>query len=128
MVVSKKAPGVSRKEILCVLCPRGAAMEAGEIVLKRWPETIDKWTQYFHGADNNAVSSNPIGLPPRSGLRAPYPAFAPQHDFGGGQTIHYRGSSIGGALGSASVVLDVYCIIPTNRLWPVGIEPICIEC
>jgi outer membrane protein assembly factor BamB len=65
LVVSVKPDRVPRKEILRVLCPGGVAMIGGEKIVKPWPDRLDEWPQHFHGADNNAVSTDRVVGPPR---------------------------------------------------------------
>lgn len=84
LVVSRQYE-VSSKEVLRVLAPRGVALISdagsqatdaqGERVeidgvgwrktVKPWPEGMDEWTHYLHGADNNAVGHDSIVGPPR---------------------------------------------------------------
>ena len=56
-------------EILRVLAPLGAAwFREGTTWKKRvkpWPDEIDEWTHFLHGADGNAVSSDSKVGPPR---------------------------------------------------------------
>ena len=71
LVVSDPA-SVNRKEILRVLAPGGAAVTVGadngprarNKLVKPWPEEIDEWTHYLHGANGNAVADpNELGMP-----------------------------------------------------------------
>ena len=47
---------VSKKEILRVLAPLGVAFIDGQKIVKPWPENMDEWNHFLHGADNNAVA------------------------------------------------------------------------
>ena len=68
LVVSEPAR-VSKDEIMRVLAPHGAVCmrEGGRWVkkVKPWPESIDEWPQYLHGADNNGVAQDTVVGPPR---------------------------------------------------------------
>lgn len=55
---------LSGEEVTRVLTPLGTAWVDGKIFRKPWPDDIDEWTHFLHGADNNAVSRDTrIGLP-----------------------------------------------------------------
>ncbi len=58
LVVSGEAPGLTREEILRVLAPRGVAIVGGRKLVKPWPDELDEWTHWLHGAGNNAVSKD----------------------------------------------------------------------
>ena len=51
-----KKTSVKEKEILRVLRPLGVALIGGKKIIKPWPDSIDEWTHYLHGPDNNAVA------------------------------------------------------------------------
>ncbi len=68
LIVSKNYD-VSRQEMMRVLAPLGEAYvkQNGEWqkLTKPWPQNIDEWTHYLHGADNNAVANDTVVGPPR---------------------------------------------------------------
>jgi len=60
------------EEVMRVLAPGGVALALDsrlstlDSVRKPWPDTIDDWTPWLHGADGNPVSSDTVvGLPRR---------------------------------------------------------------
>jgi len=75
--VQKRGPAaegrhrVERSEVLRVLAPRGAVVVVAAdgtpraAFSKPWPDEIDEWPQYLHGADNNAVARDSVVGPPR---------------------------------------------------------------
>ena len=70
LLVGEKLGGVPMEEVMRVLAPKGVAYvkENGKWVktVKPWPEEIDEWTHFLHGADNNAVARDTrIGPPGR---------------------------------------------------------------
>ena len=80
------ADGVSlpRKEIMRVLCPNGVARirkgTSWTTVRKPWPDTIDTWTHFLHGADNNAVARDTVVGPPARVQWAAGPLWSKEHD------------------------------------------------
>jgi len=70
LLVIDGAGKISNAEIMRVLSPDGKAWlkKEGETIIreKSWPETIDEWTHYLHGTDNNAVAQDSEVAPPRS--------------------------------------------------------------
>ena len=56
---------VADAEVLRVLVPGGVAELAGRTLTKPRPATIDEWTHYLHGPDNNAVAADTVLGPPR---------------------------------------------------------------
>jgi len=51
-------------EVMRVLAPNGVAMIASKKTVKPRPKTIDEWTHYLGGPDNNAVSRDRVvGIP-----------------------------------------------------------------
>lgn len=52
-------------EIKRVLAPLGAAIVEGETTRAPWPDSIDEWTHFLHGPDNNAVGRDREAGPPR---------------------------------------------------------------
>ena len=69
LLVSEGRPKVAMHEVLRVLAPNGVAYikQGGRWTktVKPWPEEIDEWTHYLHGADNNAVAQDTVAGPPR---------------------------------------------------------------
>ncbi len=72
MVVSGEEIQVSRDEILRVLRPGGTAVFlhpkspiANAQWHKPWPASIDHWTHFLHGPDNNAVAHDTVVGAPR---------------------------------------------------------------
>jgi len=64
LVVAEDLGDVPMSEVMRVLAPRGAAVVNGKKIIKPWPKTIDEWTHFLHGPDNNAVSADSIvGFP-----------------------------------------------------------------
>ncbi len=59
VVVTGDEPRIAAGEIERVLRPGGCAIRRDgngwTVTQQRWPETIDEWTHYMHGADGNAV-------------------------------------------------------------------------
>lgn len=49
-------------------------------LVKPWPEDIDQWTHYLHGADNNAVAEDRVVGPPRHFQWISGPRFSRSHD------------------------------------------------
>ncbi len=65
LVVVSGEGQLDQAEVLRVLCPGGTAVMAGKKIVKPWPASMDDWPQHFHGADNNAVSTDTMVGPPR---------------------------------------------------------------
>lgn len=69
LVVAEHAGDVDMEEIMRVLAPEGIVYirEDGEwhTKTKSRPETIDEWTHFLHGPDNNAVANDQEAGPPR---------------------------------------------------------------
>jgi len=57
---------VADGEIERVLAPGGVAIANGNKTIKPVPDTIDEWTHYLHGPDNNAVARDSVVHSPRS--------------------------------------------------------------
>jgi len=69
LVLAEDLAGVSMDEVMRVLCPLGAAWvkKRGEdwtTTVKPWPDAIDEWTHYLHGADGNPVARDRVVGPP----------------------------------------------------------------
>jgi len=71
---------VPMSEIMRVLHPFGVAFVGGERTVKSKPDTIDEWTHYLHGADNNAVAHDSLIGPPRHMQFLAAPLWARHHD------------------------------------------------
>ena len=69
LIVADDLMGVSESEILRVLIPLGAAWirkgDEWKKLVKAWPDGMDDWTHFLHGANGNAVSSDEKVGPPR---------------------------------------------------------------
>ncbi len=65
LVIADELGSLTRQEILRVLAPLGVAWIGGQKLVKPWPQELDEWPQYLHGADNNAVSRDTAVGPPR---------------------------------------------------------------
>ncbi len=72
------------KEILRVLTPLGKAFQRKNgkwhAIDKSWPEEIDEWTHYLHGADGNAVAKDVRVGPPRRMQWVGSPRWSRHHD------------------------------------------------
>jgi outer membrane protein assembly factor BamB len=56
---------LDKAEIQRVLAPLGAAIVEGKTTRAPWPDSIDEWTHFLHGPDNNAVGLDKEAGPPR---------------------------------------------------------------
>ncbi len=56
---------VPDSEVQRVLAPYGVAIVNGKKITKPYPEEMDEWPQYLHGADNNCVAKDTVVGPPR---------------------------------------------------------------
>ncbi len=69
LVVSDALGEVPMDEVMRVLVPNGVAYIKGgggwTTTVKPWPEEIDEWTHFLHGANNNAVANDTVVGPPR---------------------------------------------------------------
>jgi len=69
LLIASSPYRVSTDEIMRVLAPRGVAYlkqdGTWKEMRKAWPQTIDEWTHYLHGPDNNAVAQDTTVGPPR---------------------------------------------------------------
>ncbi|MDP6117554.1 MAG: PQQ-binding-like beta-propeller repeat protein [Planctomycetota bacterium] len=70
LIVSEEPGGVTMKEMFRVLVPGGVVCErqggGWKKTVKPWPKTIDEWTHFLHGPDNNAVARDATVNIPRS--------------------------------------------------------------
>ncbi len=84
LIVSEDPGKVSADEMMRVLAPNGAAYikkgDRWEKTVKPWPDQIDEWTHYLHGANNNAVSQDTVVGPPRHIQWLGAPKFARAHE------------------------------------------------
>lgn len=79
LVVAEKT-SVPLKEIMRVLHPYGVAYIDGKKTVKALPDTVDEWTHYLHGADNNAVAHDSLVGPPRHMQFLAAPLWSRHHD------------------------------------------------
>lgn len=84
LIVADDISGVSEKEIMRVLTPRGVALirdgKSWRRLEKAWPKNIDEWTHYLHGADGNAVAKDDVVAPPRHLQWIGSPRWSRHHD------------------------------------------------
>ncbi len=84
LIVAENAKGVSKDEIMRVLCPGGVAYisKAGKwtSTTKPWPKDTDEWTHYLHGPDNNAVAHDSVVDVPRKMKWLGGPKFSRAHE------------------------------------------------
>jgi len=84
LVVSDDLGSVSMEEVLRVLAPLGVAYvgsgDSWQKTVKPWPDEIDDWTHYHHGADNNAVAMDTRLGPPRHLQWKSAPLWCRSHD------------------------------------------------
>lgn len=78
---------IPKVEILRALCPGGRAVHlndegriAGAPLLKPRPDSIDEWTHFLHGPDNNAVAQDTAVNIPRSFHWVTGPRWARSHE------------------------------------------------
>jgi len=64
LMIRDAASGIGNDEIQRVLTPKGVAMVKGKKTVKPVPDTIDDWSHYLHGPDNNAVANDTEIGPP----------------------------------------------------------------
>ena len=84
LVVADDTLEIVDKEILRVLTPRGVALlrdgKSWRRLEKAWPNNIDEWTHYLHGADGNAVAKDTRVGPPRRLQWVGSPRWSRHHD------------------------------------------------
>ena len=84
LLVVESGGELARGEIMRVLSPRGVVMvKSGDTwtkTVKAWPDEIDEWTHYLHGADNNAVADDMVVAPPRHMQWVSGPRWGRSHD------------------------------------------------
>ena len=85
VLVVDDAMGISRAEMLRVLCPRGLACirngDEWETLVKSRPATMDDWTHFLHDASGNAVSMDETVGPPRRLQWTGGPLWTRSHEF-----------------------------------------------
>ncbi len=84
LIVCQSPASVPMDEVMRVLCPDGVACfkQAGRWVrkIKKRPETIDDWTHFLHGSDNNGVARDTGVGPPRRLQWKSDPLWCRSHD------------------------------------------------
>ncbi len=84
LIVCEEDFEVEEQEILRVLSPLGKAFVKKDgkwkSFSKPWPEDIDEWTHYLHGADGNAVAKDTRVGPPRRLQWVGSPRWSRHHD------------------------------------------------
>jgi len=80
LVVAEPSAGVAPAEIRRVLVPGGVAIIGGDARVKPRPESIDDWTHFLHGPDNNAVARDRVVGIPRSIQWVSEPRWARSHE------------------------------------------------
>jgi outer membrane protein assembly factor BamB len=96
LVVAENGTGVSRREIMRVLVPKGVAYVSRESrprseggtpstqwnkIVKQRPDNIDDWTHYMHDPSNNAVAHDTAIGPLRHLQWDGSPQFSRHHEF-----------------------------------------------
>ena len=66
LVIEDSQCEIQEEEMLRVLVPGGVAMVCGKKITKPVPSSIDEWTHFLHGADNNAVVNDTVVAAPRT--------------------------------------------------------------
>ncbi len=88
LLIVAQGPALPDGEILRVLAPRGVAYvqstDGWQKVSKPWPASIDEWTHFLHGPDNNAVANDTEVGPPRHLQWTAGPRWGRSHDQLGG--------------------------------------------
>jgi outer membrane protein assembly factor BamB len=80
LVIEDSQCKIQEKEILRVLVPGGVAMVCGKKTTKPVPSSIDEWTHFLHGADNNAVVKDTVVAAPRTIQWVSNPRWARSHE------------------------------------------------
>ncbi|MBT4818536.1 MAG: PQQ-binding-like beta-propeller repeat protein [Lentisphaerae bacterium] len=84
LLVADDMAGVPPAEAMRVLVPNGVLLvregDGWRKSVKAWPETIDEWTHFMHGADNNAVARDTTIGPPERIQWAAGPRWSREHD------------------------------------------------
>ena len=84
LLVCSDLADVPMAEVMRVLAPLGVAYiesnGAWTKTVKPWPEAIDQWTHFLHGADNNAVARDRVVGPPAQVQWTAGPRWSRGHD------------------------------------------------
>ncbi len=80
LLVADELGDVTMEEVIRVLAPLGVAWIGNEKIVKPWPNEIDEWTHFLHGADNNAVARDTVVGPPKRYQWISGPRWARGHD------------------------------------------------
>lgn len=84
LIVAEDPSGLTNDELTRVLCPRGVAYVKTNGVwsktVKPWPDEIDQWTHWLHGADGNAVADDRLVGPPRHARWIAEPRWQRHHE------------------------------------------------
>jgi len=84
LLVSEDLSGVAEGEVVRVLAPGGVAYVRTDGAWvktgKPWPEDIDEWPHFLHGADNNPVARDRVAGPPRHLQWMCGPAWSKHHE------------------------------------------------
>ncbi|MHC4631982.1 MAG: methyltransferase domain-containing protein [Planctomycetota bacterium] len=88
LVIEDSQCNVQEKEILRVLVPGGVAMVCGRKTTKPVPSSIDEWTHFLHGADNNAVVKDTVVAAPRTIQWVSNPRWARSHEEASSQCFY----------------------------------------
>jgi outer membrane protein assembly factor BamB len=88
LIVLPERSKIPERELRRVLAPGGTALELGgkggaEVAVKLRkprPKTIDEWTHFLHGPDNNAVAHDSVVGPPRHLQWTAGPGYTRHHE------------------------------------------------
>jgi len=80
LIIKEPICAIPEKEILRVLVPGGVAVHWNNRIQKPWPDSIDEWTHYLHGPDNNAVAQDTVVAAPRTIQWVAKPKWARSHE------------------------------------------------
>ena len=84
LLVSEDLGDVAMAEVVRVLVPRGVAYVKSQggwqKTVKPWPDEIDEWTHWLHGADGNAVADDRTVGPPRHAQWIAEPRWQRHHE------------------------------------------------
>jgi outer membrane protein assembly factor BamB len=80
LIIKEPICRIPEKEILRVLVPGGVAVHWNKRIQKPWPDSIDEWTHYLHGPDNNAVAQDTVVAAPRTIQWVAKPKWARSHE------------------------------------------------
>lgn len=80
LVIGEPKCQIQEEEMMRVLVPGGVAMIRGKKITKPVPSSIDEWTHFLHGADNNAVANDMVVAAPRTIQWVSKPRWARSHE------------------------------------------------